>query len=279
MIKKIIGLAIVLVMIIGFSVPAQAAGISIQNTSLTSTFPTSIKFNISAQSSSPITDIRLHYSVEQTGFINVTAEGIAQFTPASSVTTSWTWDMVRSGGLPTGTVIDYWWTVKDKSGASSSTTPAKVNFDDTRYKWQEITAGYINMYWYSGSQSFANTLMTTAQNALTSLEKSTGANLKRPVNLYIYGSTSDLQGSMIYPQDWTGGVTFAQYGTIAIGISTSQLTWGEGAIAHELTHLVIHQITENPYDDIPPWLDEGLAMYNQGPLDTPFVSALNTAIS
>ncbi|HXY74233.1 MAG TPA: peptidase MA family metallohydrolase [Dehalococcoidales bacterium] len=279
MIKKIVGLVIILVILIGFSLPVNAAGITIKNTSVTPSFPGSIKFDISAQSSTTITDVRLHYSVEASSFIDVTAEGVAQFTPGTSVTTSWTWDMVRSGGLPTGTVVNYWWTVKDASGGSASTTLTQLKFDDTRYSWQEITSGYINLFWYQGNRSFADTLMTTAQNAVVNLETQTGATLQKSVNLYIYGSSSDLQGSMIYPQDWTGGVTFSQFNTIAIGISTSQLDWGKGAIAHELTHLVIHQITDNPYNGIPPWLDEGLAMYNQGPLDTSFSNALNIAIS
>jgi hypothetical protein len=279
MIKKFIALVLVASIVIGFSVPVKAAGVAIKNTSVTATFPGAIKFDITAQSSATITDVRLLYSVEANSFIDVTAEGIAQFTPGTSVTASWTWDMVRSGGLPTGTVVNYWWTVKDASGYSSSTAPTELKFDDTRYTWQEITSGYINLFWYQGNRSFADTLMTTAQNAVANLEKETGATLQKSVNLYIYGSTTDLQGSMIYPQDWTGGVTFSQFNTIAIGISTSQLDWGKGAIAHELTHLVIHQITDNPYNGIPPWLDEGLAMYNQGPLETSFSNALTIAIS
>jgi hypothetical protein len=44
-----------------------------------------------------------------------------------------------------------------------------------------------------------------------------------------------------------------------------------------LTHLVTHQKTFNPYSGLPTWLEEGLAMYNQGSIDTSFTSALQTA--
>ena len=37
-------------------------------------------------------------------------------------------------------------------------------------------------------------------------------------------------------------------------------------------------MTLNPYNDLPTWLDEGLAMYNQGPLDVTFTTNLNLAI-
>jgi hypothetical protein len=96
--------------------------------------------------------------------------------------------------------------------------------------------------------------------------------------MYIYGSNSDLLSSMIFPQEWSGGVAFTRYGCIAIGISSSNLDWGKGAIAHELTHLITEQMTLNPYNELPTWLDEGLAMYNEGPLDSSFTSYLNQAI-
>ena len=83
---------------------------------------------------------------------------------------------------------------------------------------------------------------------------------------------------MIFPQEWTGGVAFTRYGTIAIGISPGNLSWGRRAISHELTHLVIHQMTLNPYSDLPTWLDEGLAMHSEGPLNPQFTSSLNRAI-
>ena len=84
---------------------------------------------------------------------------------------------------------------------------------------------------------------------------------------------------MIYPNEWTGGVAFTQYSIIAIGINPNNLSWGQGAMTHELTHNVINQVTFNPYSDLPVWLNEGIAMHNQGPLTQQFVVPLSIAIS
>ena len=84
---------------------------------------------------------------------------------------------------------------------------------------------------------------------------------------------------MIFPREWTGGAAFTDFGIIAIGISPGQLDWGKRALVHELTHLVVHQATFSPYGALPTWLDEGLAMYNEGELAPPFQSALQQAIS
>ncbi len=84
---------------------------------------------------------------------------------------------------------------------------------------------------------------------------------------------------MVYSQEWTGGVAFTDFGIIAISISPSQLEWGERALTHELTHLVVHQATFSPYGQLPVWLDEGLATHSEGELDYDLRSSLNRAIS
>jgi len=55
------------------------------------------------------------------------------------------------------------------------------------------------------------------------------------------------------------------------------MDWGKRVISHELTHLVIHQATFNPYNDLPTWLDEGLAMTAEGDLEAVFLAALDQA--
>jgi hypothetical protein len=137
----------------------------------------------------------------------------------------------------------------------------------------------VTLYWYSGDDDFAAELMATTQAVLVRLADDTGAVLERTVNLYIYASSGDLQGSMIYPQEWTGGVAFTRFGTMAIGISPGNIGWGKDAVAHELTHLVIHQITLNPYNSLPTWLDEGLAMNSEEVLEAQFTSALREAVA
>jgi hypothetical protein len=83
---------------------------------------------------------------------------------------------------------------------------------------------------------------------------------------------------MIYPSEWTGGVAFTQHAIIAIGISPGNLDWGQRAMTHELTHVVIYQVTFSPYTDLPTWLNEGLAVHAEGALTSQFTDALKNAI-
>jgi len=257
---------------------AQAQGeLTILDSSVQSEFPAKLNFSLSAASDVNITDIRLHYAVDRVSFAQVTSEVYIEFAPTTTADVSWTWDMRRTGGMPPGSSIEYWWTVKDANGDEIKTTPAQVQFDDLRYPWQSLTEGKVTIYWYEGDRSFAREIMTAAQQAMARLAEDTGAYLEKPVKIYVYVSSQDLRGAMVFPQEWTGGVAFTRFGIIAIGIAPNNLDWGRRAIAHELAHLVIEQVTLNPYGDLPTWLDEGLAMYAEGPLEPDLVALLNEA--
>ena len=258
----------------------QAQGkLRISDNSAEAEFPSKLHFNLSMESDVDITDIRLCYTVDRESYAQVTSEVYIDFVPDTDVDVEWAWDMRKTGGLPPGSSVEYWWRVEDVNGDKIETTPVRVRFDDNRYSWRSLTEGKVTVYWYQGDQFFAGEIMEAAQQALVRLTEDTGAYLKKPAKLYIYANARDLKGAMIFPQEWTGGVAFTRYGVIAIGIAPHNLSWGKRAITHELTHLVIHQMTLNPYSGLPTWLDEGIAMYNEGPLEAGFVNYLKKAIA
>jgi hypothetical protein len=258
---------------------AQAQGeLSVLDSWAEADFPMRMNFNLSARSNFDITDIRLCYSVDRTSFADVFTEVSVDFIPGTTVDASFSLEMVMVGGLPPGSSLDYWWKLEDAGGGQLETRPARVRFDDTRYDWDSLTQGQITIYCYQDDEDFVNELMEAAQEALARLSEDTGAVLEKLAQLYIYANSSDLQGAMIHPKEWTGGVAYTRHGIIAIGISPTSLGWGKRAIAHELAHLVVHQMTLNPYNELPTWLDEGLAMYAEGEMASEDVSVLERAI-
>ena len=280
MIKRT-GLILLIVCLLLIMLPAVAqaqGGIRILDSSVEAEFPLTLNFYLSVEGDANIIDIRLHYTVDRKSFVQVTGEVYIEFVAAEAVEVSWSWDMRRTGGLPPGAEVVYWWTVRDAGGNRTGTIPVQVQFDDKRYNWRSIDEGEVTIYWYEGEDYFAEEIALTVRQSLARLVEDTGAYLEEPVNIYIYGSSDALRGAMIFPQEWTGGVAFTRYSTIAIGIAPYNLSWGKRAIAHELTHLVIHQMTLNPYIDLPTWLDEGLAMHSEGELSLTFMDSLNRAI-
>ncbi len=273
----VVALGLLLALVGPGSARAQG-GLRITDSAVGAAFPLGISFILSVESDSEISDIRLHYRVERRSFVEVTSEVFVDFSPGTSVEAGWDWDMRRSGGLPPGTGISYWWTVTDAGGERVVSEPATFQFDDLRFAWQSLAEGNVTIYWYRGDDAFAEELMAAIGDSLDWLKEDTGAHLREPIELYVYASATDLRGSMVFPQEWTGGVAFTRYGRIAIGIGPESLAWGKKALTHELTHLVVHQMTFNPYGELPTWLEEGLAMRSEGPLGADFASYLEVAI-
>jgi hypothetical protein len=266
MIKKLIVLATILALLLAPASPVGAAtGVSITSSTAITHFPDALTFRVAATSAVNVSEIRLHYIIERNGFAGITSEVALAFTPGKQVDTSWTLEMLKIGGLPPGAVFNYWWTVTDISGGRVDSSKAKVFFEDQRYTWKSLSDGILTLNWYEGNDAFAGSLITAAKDALKRLVEQTGAAPEKPVRLYIYAGATDLRGAMINPQGWTGGVNYARYSIIVIGIAPGDLDWGVSAIAHELTHQIIDQVTSNPYGGLPTWLDEGLAVHNEDP--------------
>ena len=242
-------------------------------------FPMKVNFGLSAAGDADITDIRLHYTVDRMSHAEVVSEVTLKFEPATMVDVGWSWDMRKTGELPPGSSVNYWWTLEDANGGKIETAPTMVQVDDDRYPWRSLSEGLLTLHWYEGDESFAGELMYTAQQALVRLADYTGAELESPAEIYIYAKSEDLLGAMIFPKEWTGGVAYTRESTIAIGISPDSLDWGKRAMTHELTHLVIHQVVFNPYNNLPQWLEEGLAMWAEGPLEPALVNLLVNAIN
>jgi len=282
MIRRIGLIILALLWLLSPSLVAAETGIRVTASNVAVNFPSQVVFTVEAESNVNIVDVRLHYQVDKMNYAEVVSEGWADFTPASNVEANWTWDMADAS-LPPGAEVTYWWTIKDAAGNNITTSSKIMHFDDSRYTWQSLTGnvpqgGELALFWYTGSDSFAQELMNACQEGLARLTQDIGTYLERPIKIYIYASDSDLKGAMISSNEWSGGVAFTDFGIIAINIPPSELDWGKKALVHELTHLVVRQATFSPYGQLPLWLDEGLAMYNEGELDPVFRSYLEEAI-
>jgi hypothetical protein len=242
-------------------------------------FPGALVFKIQANSDTAITEIRLNYTVKRMDFAYVISEAWPNFVPSTNVDTQWIWDM-RYSVLPPGAEVKYWWLLKNQNGDSIKTDVKTVIFEDTTHTWKKITSKNINILWYEGDNDFAAELMAAAIDSLDRLYEDTGARLEDPIQVFIYADSTGLQQSMISPREWTGGVARTEYGVIAIGISPNDLEWGENAMAHELGHLAVHQITFSPYGvNLPTWLDEGLAMHAEFSQDSYSGMVLQSALN
>jgi len=260
------------------SAGAAADGIMVVSSDAEAVFPAAIIFTLEVQSAWDITGIDLLYTVDSRSLVPVDCRVALDFTSDKEVNASWTWDMLETGGLPTGTEIEYRWLIEDESNNAVETAPSIIEFDDLRYDWQSMTSDQITFHWYEGDQTFIQELADAAQEALQKLYDEFKVSLEQPADFYIYASAWELRGALVYPNEWTGGVAFPAHSTVVIGISPNDLTWGTRAISHELGHMVVHQAVYGPFGVLPTWLDEGLAMSAEGELRADLQNLLAEAV-
>lgn len=270
-------LTVLLLMLFSITLPSALAqgGITVVTDEYETVFGETITFRVAAESESEITSIGLYYKV---GGFPATSRAYPEFEPGQAIEAEHEWDLVLNY-TPPGSEIEYWWKIEDTAGNELKTELVSFTYEDERYDWQELRSDRIIVYWYKGDDDFGQTLFDRALEALDQLSHDTGVTVEKAVKIFIYGSHSDLLGALDQgAREWTGGRAFTDQGIVLIGISPGNLEWGKRATVHELTHVVVHQVTDTPLGGLPTWLDEGLAMHAEGEMEPTYAVVLNEAV-
>ena len=238
-------------------------------------FRDEILFRLVVEAQTEITDITLFYRVANQPAVT---HAQPEFTPDARVEAEYSWDLT-TGALPPGVQVVYWWEITDERGNTLETQPKSLSYVDERYEWETLRSDLLALHWYRGTRQFGQTLFDKGLEALDVLGREAGVTVTDQVQVFIYGSHTDLMGAIAEgAKEWTGGQAFPDMGVVVIGVAPSSLAWGKRAVAHELSHLVIHQTVDTPLGGLPRWLDEGLAMYAEGDLERSYRTALEQAV-
>jgi hypothetical protein len=261
--------------------PASGAAFQsdVNRNEVTFNFPETATFQLSVNRPVDIQSIVLEYGNKQQTCGEVIAKAFPKFTPGKQVDTDWTWDMQQSGSLPPGTQLWWRWRITDANGNETVTDTKTATWLDDTHQWKTVQNGdYIRLHYYKGNQDFVNTLSQAAADGLNFNETQSGLKTDAPIDLYIYANTNDMKDAILYEPSWTGGEAFPQENLVIIGISPAELDWGKDAVVHELTHVLVGHLTFSCLGDVPTWLNEGLAVYSEGPLDQASQDQLGQAI-
>jgi hypothetical protein len=187
---------------------------------------------------------------------------------------------LQPGDLPVGAGLRYYWRIQDEAGNELRTSPIDLAYDDDRFTWKTQVQGNITLFWYGTDQSRARRLLGYATTALSRLQEEMGVTVDQPIRIYVYDSKSDMSLALPSQSDayddrvLTLGVVVDEGTLLILGTHPDV----EGTMAHELAHIVVGLATDNPYAELPRWLDEGLAMISEGDFPTDNRQALEDAV-
>jgi hypothetical protein len=186
-------------------------------------------------------------------------------------------DRLDQGQIPPASTISYHWKITDEAGNTFETDEKSFVYMDDRFDWKSKTEGPVTIYWYGRADG--ERLLGVAVDALGRLENTIGYQMKLPINIVVYASKQDMQGAMS-PRGQTFDEQIVTLGTVVAPDVMLLLNESDvdNTIAHELTHIVVGAETENPFAEIPAWLNEGLAMYNQNYVESGYTDTLDQAV-
>jgi len=252
--------------------------VEVQDNKVVISFPETATFSATLTSNVNITSVVLEYGNDQQTCGEVIAKAYPQFTPAKSVDVEWTWDMRQSGSLPPGSTIWWRWRYADESGAEFLSEQKNAIWIDDIHNWQTITEGDLRLHWYGQDQVFAQTMLDAGVEGLRRNEEQAGLVTNAPIDIYVYPNYTDMQDAILYEPSWTGGQAYSDFGIVIMGLSGSDTTWDQNTIIHELTHILVGQSTFSCIGTLPGWIEEGLAMFSEGQLDSSMRSQFDDAI-
>lgn len=244
---------------------APLPSIEVERADVTLTFPQEIVFHLEATSDRPLSQVEIEYGVEMSGCATSLNRAVPDgFQPASTVSTSWTWDMRQTGSLPPGARIWWRWLLVDDSGNKLETDRQALIWLDDVHPWQTLRSANLVLHWYTGNQAFAQQLLDSGAASVGRLHRQLSDLPPGDVDIYIYDSSEAMRASILFEPAWSGGLAFPESRVVILGIGPGDLEWGLGAVAHELAHVVIGNLVNHCYSSLPTWLNEGLAVVAQG---------------
>jgi hypothetical protein len=252
------------------------ADVSITTNAASVSFPQFIKFRLDAGSPVGIQKVTLVYGTDRLSCESSTARMALDFDPGKQVSLEWKLEFARSGAIPPGVDIWWQWEITDALGKVVQTEKKSLDVQDKRFDWRSLTQNGITVQWYQGSQSFGQAIMQNALRDIKSLSSQMNIKPTHKIQIIVYASTQAMRQALVISDSWAGAVALPDYSTIFLGLAPDELGYADYYIPHELTHLVVGELTFNCMGvNLPTWLNEGLAEIVQ---EKPSQAALDAVI-
>jgi hypothetical protein len=182
--------------------------------------------------------------------------------PSATITVTWREDTTGDHFLVPGTPITYTWELTDNNG-TYDLPQQQFTTTDTRFPWQHLTHGLLQINWYNRPASFGQAILSQALSSIQHISGNLGGGPEQPLTLWIYQTHDDFRTALTpSTHEWVGGIAFPSLDEAFIVVDSLSDETLIRDMPHELTHLVFHQLISQGID-APIWFDEGLAVYNQ----------------
>ncbi|MCE2458233.1 MAG: hypothetical protein J4G14_10520 [Dehalococcoidia bacterium] len=236
--------------------------IAVSSAAVVSEFPEGMRFSIEVESEVEVEEIAVKF---RTGTQTREVYGYMEFDEAKLVDSELFWRTNTSGRyIPPGTIIYYYFEVRDSDGNELVTDVEEFIFEDARFTWEEVSDGPVAVAYHGPVKTRAEIILEAITQTLDFMGPILGADTTVPIRVTMYNNVKEMLealppgSSTIRRELITEGQAFTRIGTLLVLGGGSR---AKGTASHEVTHILNHRAGDAAVRGIPSWLDEGLAEF------------------
>jgi hypothetical protein len=174
------------------------------------------------------------------------------------------WD-AKKRYLTPNTRLDYRWRATD-GGRVTLSPEGNLLYDDDRrgLDWRTARIGDATVHWYGGAEAQARHFGDLTAGAVERASALLRHQLDGPVDIFVYDSQSDFFGALgPGAREWTGAAAYPELRTVFMSLGGGPPDYLDTALVHEVTHVVFHDATVNPFHEPAKWINEGIAVWSE----------------
>lgn len=181
---------------------------------------------------------------------------------ASGAEATYAWDTSADYVTP-NTLVRYQWRATEGDEVTLS-REGTIRYEDDRpgLDWQSAQLGEATVHWYGNAEAQARRFGDVTAIGVERAEQLLGTELAGAVDVFVYDSQEDFFGALgPGAREWTGAAAYSEIRTIFMWLGGGSPSYLEQAMIHEVTHVVFHDATDNPFHEPARWLNEGIATW------------------
>lgn len=162
--------------------------------------------------------------------------------------------------------IEYWFQVTFADGSDYTSESYTFIYDDNRFNWRLLSSEPFHIHWYEGDLDFAQGVLDVAHEGLKRANSILPLPAPPEVNIYVYSSSEELQATRrLSRREGVAGHAEVDLGVMVVSLPNlpERRLEAERQVPHELMHILLYQAIDRGYENIPAWLNEGLASINE----------------
>jgi hypothetical protein len=158
--------------------------------------------------------------------------------------------------------VDYWFQLTNQEGSVYTSSEYSFYYEDNRFEWQTLERQPFTVHWYDGDVAFAQGILDVAHEGLKKAQSLLTLPDPQQIQIYVYASSEDLQATRrLSRRSGVAGHAEVELSVMIVSLPNlpERRLEAERQVPHELMHILLFQAVERGYENIPTWLNEGLA--------------------